>query len=776
MRRIEKGRLAVVAVAVSLALVASGCAFIVANTANPGGPGDALFITAPANHTQLTSNASVLVSIDVAGIRPGTLHVDLATGTRIGEPKDITAKFVVNGNVASATLGAADIDPGLSYLVARGVPLGGADPVSRETTWSYEPGVDVSLANRCEFLGQSRCMLPFPNDYFTEADASSATGRRVHFDAQSLPVNNNGVHVDPSEWNRNDGFSPGAMIVLQVPEVDLGVTGAAPITDLVRSLDAGQPIVLMDADTHARVPFFAELDVTAADDAHRVLIIRPARNLGEGHRFVVALRNLKRSDGSVIVAPRAFQLYRDGIPTFLPAVEARRGHMNDLLGSLRAGGVGSTDLYLAWDFTVASQPNLSGRLLHIRDDAFASLDGGVPAFSVTTVQDNVNTNIWRRVTGTFQVPLYLTGTGGPGERFHYAASPGPDALPTRNGTFTAAFLCNIPRSVSQNGANPVSPGRALVYGHGLLGGKEEVNSFGSQANTMKSVMCATNWIGMSSEDIPNVAGVIGDFSKFPSMPDRLQQGILNTQFLARLMKDPRGFATDAAFQAGSPATPAFVTGDVFFNGNSQGGIIGGAATAVSTEWTRAVLGVPGMNFSTLLNRSVDFDPFKALLDVSYPDPIDQQLGLSTIQMLWDRGEADGYALHLSFDPLPDTPDHKVMLLEAFADHQVTNIATETEARTIPYMYVWQPALAAGRSPDVTPMWGIPALPDWPYPGSILVMWDYGTPAAPTTNTPNRAGTDPHGLGAGNPKVAQQVDGYLKTGGWFFDVCGGPCVG
>ena len=48
--------------------------------------------------------------------------------------------------------------------------------------------------------------------------------------------------------------------------------------------------------------------------------------------------------------------------------------------------VGRSDLYLAWDFTVASERGLSERVLHIRDDAFASLQGGVPSFTVDTVR------------------------------------------------------------------------------------------------------------------------------------------------------------------------------------------------------------------------------------------------------------------------------------------------------------------------------------------------------------------------------------------------------
>jgi hypothetical protein len=243
------------------------------------------------------------------------------------------------------------------------------------------------------------------------------------------------------------------------------------------------------------------------------------------------------------------------------------------------------------------------------------------------------------------------------------------------------------------------------------------------------------------------------------------------------MKDPNGFVSNAAFRAGTPSKPVIATGEAFFNGNSQGGILGGAVTALSKEWTRAVLGVPAMNYSTLLQRSVDWDQFSAIMKQAYPDELDQLVGLSLIQMLWDRGENDGYASRMTSNPLPGTPAHQIMLLEAFGDHQVSNIGTEVQARSVPGMHVWQPALAPGRSTDVTPMWDIPAIPSTPFSGSVLIMWDYGTPAPPITNTPNRAGSDPHGAGGGNPLLLQQVNSFLRTNGTFIDVCNnGPCQG
>lgn len=766
------------AVAVTVALLTSGCGFLVAGNAHPGQPGDPLIVTIPANGTQLTSVTSVPVLIDLPRVQPGTLSVALETGGDFGAPIDVTSRFTVAGRTATATLGANDFSPGLTRLVASGIPDGGGARISRDSVWSYEPGIDVSAADHCEFLGQSRCQLPFPSNWFTVADPSSRTGRRVHFGAQTwTPAAGNAPAIDPTEYNRNDGFSPGSAITLLVPGVDLAKTGAAPITDIAQSVAPNQPIVLLDATTGKRWPFFAELDANATSDATRTLIIRPARNFPSGHHIVVGLANLERADGTTIPARRSFEVYRDLVPTFIPQVEQRRAAMNETIHALEVAGMHRQDLFLAWDFTVASDENLTERSLHIRDDAFASLNGGAPAFTVNSVQDDVSPTIWRRVTGTYDVPLYLTGTGAPGSRFNYAPGAGKDALPVRNGTFKAQFICNIPRATSAAGSDPVAPGRAIVYGHGLLGNATEVNSFGAQANAFNSVMCATPWIGMSSEDVPNVAGILLNLNGFPTLADRLQQSFLNMQFLARVMKDPNGLVTNAAFRAGTPSKPVIKTGEAFFNGNSQGGILGGAVTALSKEWTRAVLGVPAMNYSTLLQRSVDWDEFSAVLKQSYPDEVDQLVGLSLIQMLWDRGENNGYATRMTTNPLPGSPPHQVLLIEAFGDHQVTNIGTETQARTMPGLRVWQPALAPGRSTDVTPMWDIPAISSVPFTGSVLVEWDYGTPAPPITNTPNRGGSDPHGAGAANVNVLEQVNQFLRTNGTFVDVCtAGPCQG
>jgi len=83
----------------------------------------------------------------------------------------------------------------------------------------------------------------------------------------------------------------------------------------------------------------------------------------------------------------------------------------------------------------------------------------------------------------------------------------------------------------------------------------------------------------------------------------------------------------------------------------------------------------------------------------------------------------------------------VLIHEAFGDHQVANVGTEIEARTIGAS-IHQPALMAGRHSDVTPYYGIPAIPSYPFNGSAMVVWDSGAATPPTTNTAPTSGPCP----------------------------------
>lgn len=631
--------------------------------------------------------------------------------------------------------------------------------------------LEVDRPEICNPLDQRHCLLPFPNDFFSVADASTDSGRRIAIPTAATLTNVNGVQVDMTEWNRNDGFSPGAQIATYIADVDLDASGAAPITDIALSLAADAPVVLLDVDAGRRIPYWMEIDARPADPTHRVTFVRPAINLLEGHRHVIALRGLVDTAGHPIVAGDVFRAYRDRLQSNVPEVEAERERYERVFADLGRFGVRRDNLYLAWDFTIASRRNLSERVLHMRDDAFANLGTAAPAFAVDLVEEDFDDRTARRISGTFTVPNYMTGDGAPGNRLNY----GDGDLPQANGTFTADFRCIVPRSALSGGSGPAVPARASLYGHGLLGSEREVSAGNvrSMANEHNFVFCATKWIGMSEDDVGNAVTILGNLSRFPTLADRTQQGFLNALFLGRLMIHADGLSSHPAFQDDA-GNSVIERSDLFFDGNSQGGIMGGALAAIATDFTRAVLGVPAMNYSILLQRSVDWDVYEAIYNPAYPNEIERGLGLLLIQMLWDRGEANGYAQHMTDDPLPGTPPHQVLLHVAFGDHQVAPVAAEIEARTIGAGIHW-PAVVDGRLPDVEPYWGIDRIADYPYDGSAIIIWDSGAPVPPLDNQPPREGEDPHSDPRSDVMARVQKAEFLRSDGAVIDVCeGAPC--
>lgn len=638
-------------------------------------------------------------------------------------------------------------------------------------TTSTAPPLDGSaleVSEGCDPLLPD-CLLPFPSDAFTVADPATPTGRRIAFARDALPANADGVHVDPTAWNRNDGFSPGSALAVRFPGLDPEASGLAPVTDIGASLDGSAPVVIVDADTGERWPWWAELDAHAGDE-EPLLYIRPARNFPDGHHIVVGLRGLVDTDGDPIAPTETFRAYRDGLDTGITALETRRPGMETVFAALADAGVERSELQLAWDFTVISTENLTGPLVALRDRAFAVLGEAAPAFTVDSVTPSDTAELDRVVTGTYEVPLFLTDGGAPGSSLVLD----DEGLPTITGTYSARFVCGIAAGLDGD-----RPGRPLIYGHGLLGEAEQATSSGPRKVAAESgrVVCGTDLIGMANDDVVNAAASIADFSHFPTLVDRLLQGHLNTLVLGRLLIHPDGLAADPAF-AGPDGRPLLATGPdagLAYMGISQGGIMGSATTAVATDWNRAVLGVPAINYSTLLHRSVDFDPFFDILATSYPSTYDQGLALLLVQMLWDRGEGDGYANHLSDDLLPgiETP-RRVLIHEAVGDHQVANVATEVLARTVGAAIHW-PAVAEGRSLDVEPFWGIPRIEAYPYEGSALVVWDSGQPLPPPTNVPPRDGDDPHDDPRGEPAAVTQRAVFLDTGRVVDTCAGAPCT-
>jgi hypothetical protein len=688
-------------------------------------------------------------------------------------------------------------------------------------THGHRAGAGTSTAGHmCDPIDPSLCLLPWPNNYFTRRDRSTPTGLRLAIDPASTPRNVDGVPIDPTDWNRLDGFSPGSPIVTHVPGMDtpqaFSNTRPPTNTDIQRSLDPNSPVVLIDATTGRRWPAWAELDRSVdlngnpPPPSQTALLIHPARNLAEGHRYIVVLRDLRDASDHPIHAQSAFAQLVSGRGRPSGRELYYRRH---IFPQLERAGISPRSLYLAWDFTVASRQSLTGTALFMRDDALAKLgdrtpgdgivQGHAPQFVVDsctvavtpapagcTTSTTLDPRVYAHVAGHVVVPCYLNMMGcPPGARFQYASPNATLPTPIPGNTISANFECNIPI-----GAENGQAFRPLLNGHGLFGNADQVNSDELYALGSSGLMaCATDEIGMAQEDVPNAIASLQNLSDFSSLPDRLQQGLIDFLYLGRDLINPAGFCSSAVFRVNGKCV--IDTSHLYYDGGSQGAIFGGALAAIDPDFTRAALNVAGMDYALLLTRSSDFPEFAQFFYAAYPNPLERALLFSFIQNLWDHGETDGYAEHLTSDPLPGTPRHSILMTVGFGDHQVTNWASEIEARTIGAR-LREPALDPGRYPGPTPYWGIPRIQSFPFTGSAaMVVGDLGpvrpcpndgvtvcegslagTPPPPLDNIANTQGVDPHGPDwASFPEGEAAIGEWLRPHGSLPAVCDGhPC--
>ncbi len=635
----------------------------------------------------------------------------------------------------------------------------GNTPASRSTKADAgDAGTSVHKPEDCDPLVPEECVFPFPSNHYLVKDSSTPTGYHVQFGPTTLPTMKNGQPEPPDVFKESDGFSPGVAPMTFLPGAT--ITGLPDPDHIADSLKPDCPTVLIEADTGKRVPHFSELDMSHGIDSRRALEIRPAVRLKDDTRYIVAIRNVVDASGKAIPPSPAFKALRDGTPD--PEIDSRRTEYKDIFAKLKSAGVDQSTLQIAWDFTTASKDNNTKQMVEMRDDALAQAGTQGPAYTIDSVKDNPypkkQPTIAREITGTMTVPLYLDKPD-PGCSLSVDAS----GKPKQNGTAKFPFIMDIPESVATGG----KPAPVVQFGHGLLGAAADMNTSDGAQQLIQNkgyVMFGVDWIGMSENDQKFIADMLtsGDLTQFSHIADRLRQSYVNALLAMRMVTGDLAKDPAVQFNGQSVIDPT----QRYYYGNSQGGINGGVYMALSTDVTRGYLGVPGQPYSLLLNRSKDFTKYLAIMTYAVPDPVDRQVDIALIQMLWDRAEPDGYSAYISSDMLPNTPKHNVLLHIALGDQQVTPLGGEEMARTVG---------AVNISPVNREVFGITDKPA-PYTGgNAMAEWDFGNKPAPLTNIPppDSDGPDTHGKVRALPEAQTQIDQFLRTG-TVVAVCSGPC--
>jgi len=623
---------------------------------------------------------------------------------------------------------------------------------------SCEPVDRAEIERGCNPLGdpggRGQCLYPWPIDLLTTPDASTGTGLRLAYDPALLPLNLEGTPFVADELaNIYDGFSPNSQIRFAfAAEVD--AAGLPGLRDIEGSLAADASVVLIDAESGERWPYFIEPDVTAEPGEPVTMFIRPMRRLDFNRRYVVGLRGLKDKSGGVIPAPALFRALRDQLTTDVPQLEAMRAGHEAVFSALTSAGVKREELQLAWSFTTASAERMQRDLVAITPQIEAQAGAGGLGYEISGVEVQPNPKLARIIRGTFNVPNCLTGDAGPGALLQRD----PQGMPVCKGTTKAPFVIAIPQQVWDSG----SPAPFVVYGHGLLGTADQAIGIAEQATGV--IVAGTDFWGMAEEDVPTIAVALqANFAGAGTLADRLLQSAVNFTTLAYLAQGD--LLQEAEFKSPVDMMQTLIDpGAVHYLGGSQGGIMGKTVVAMAPNLSRGILVVGAGNYSLMVWRSTAFSLLNGLWEGAQPDTQDREFLLAIFQSTFDRVDPIIFK-ELIDAPIGGGPPKRLMLVESMGDCQVPNIATEVMARSMGMSML---------GPAVEPVWGLQDAVGEVTEGSVLLQVDtLKGPRPPDTNIPPADDNGAHGAAIDDPAVVGIVERFIFKG-IFENLCDGPC--
>jgi hypothetical protein len=607
-------------------------------------------------------------------------------------------------------------------------------------------GDSLSVPAECNPLGGGvSCMMPWPSAAYLVDDATTETGLRVDLPVAAMPVNTSQIAVDPTPFNRWDGFSPSGPIVAAFPG-GVGAAGLPGHRDPGASLEAGSPIVLVNMDTGDRAAFFAEVDMNSDDPAQRALIIRPVVRLAAGSRYAVGVTTaVKAPDGADLPIPAAFAAVRDGKGFDHPRMARLAPRYDAIFAALEAQGVARDDLALAWDFVTATDDNLLSDLLAMRTDALAAIGpvGANLGASLTSFDGDVS-RVYKLVSGTITSPDFLTD----GERDLSILRRDATGRPHHEGMRNANFTAIIPACV----ATAELPIPVMVFGHGLFGsGRGYLNDRFLQevAQDYCFVVVGGDWIGLSERQIGVAALAANDLNFAGGITEKLAQAVIDFIAIEHAVRGP--LRTDAMFAYESQ--PIMDPERVYYFGASLGGIMGTTFMALDPTVLRGVLGVPGGPWSMLFERSYAWNVLKGPAQASYREPANFQVLISLLAMRFEPYDPITAAPHVILDPLPDTPAKQILLYETIGDSLVANIASETLGRTMGLPVVM---------PSLAQPYGMAAADEVASSG-FAIYDERPTPLPPEINQPPEDDNGTHADVHERPAVLRQIELFLYDG-------------
>lgn len=542
-------------------------------------------------------------------------------------------------------------------------------------------------------------LAPIPDDFFTVADPTTRTGRRL-----ALPFAGGGdlgrmVDGLRSELDGLDGWSPIAPIVLPL-------SGAVAEDSLPRtvedSLDPTATVALVDvgpssSERGRRWPFELVLrhDRSPVGLESHSLWLLPALPLRPGGRYAVLIRDgMTDPEGRAMVAPL---LLRGA----LRAGDRRLGGLTDAVRDVVSPAVSTArealaipwsedELVFAMVFTVRSLDALSRDPLAMRADV-AAMTGPRLRIDLLEPARDPGRPLAAIVRGHFRAPRWRPV----GE---VAFTRDEQGRPQPNGTQEIAFSLALPRSAGEH------PAPLMMYQHGNPGRAEDEIGAPIQDAFLSAGFAVAGFTDVWNRDpvlmgmepraaiLAQMLSLTASIRLDGRVPDDWIE-ILGEQlaFIAALRELGDLDVLPPAAPDGRPEID--LGAPLVYEGISQGAIHGQALLAYAPEIRAASLVAGGARLTELLLHQAA-DSLIETLPIIFGDlrPVDLWALVSLFQVAFDRQDAHLHALRVRrTEPGPSTagpgwasepgrrPGPSVLLIAGRGDRFVPNRASRSLA-------------------------------------------------------------------------------------------------
>jgi hypothetical protein len=315
--------------------------------------------------------------------------------------------------------------------------------------------------------------LPFPDDFMTVPDASTATGLRPNLtlpNVQGTASSLISVLGNTTETT-SDGWSPIGHLAVQISEA---VDAASVPTDRDASMDPLSTVALLDLTPGSssfgeRVPFqlIPRSDTLPGEPVSHALVMSPGIALEPLGVYGLVVTDRVLDTFGEPLARSSFGTAVSGM--FVsgedPEITQARNLAEDVVsvaGTISPVPILRDDVVMAVRLTIRSTDHFVDDPLAMRQDVLAT----PPNLVITSVTASAHPDVAAIVEGTFDSPLWLNAL--------YLQHDAQGALVT-SGTKTVPFILSLPTSAASGVPAPI-----IMYQHGNPGSAQAGVPFSGQ--------------------------------------------------------------------------------------------------------------------------------------------------------------------------------------------------------------------------------------------------------------------------------------------------------